>query len=272
MNPVVAQLSQSGAADGDVITWDDAAGMWVPATPAGGGGSLPTGGTAGQVLTKQSSTDGDADWQTPSGGSSVDTPPVSPGSIDYEFDGTTSSLPSGWSWNNQGSATWDEADDKAVMACPSQAYNIHSIRRAVPAGSAWQVTAKFSLHAVATNTVQGGLLLADSSGTKMTTLAKRGPLKEILIGLHNNVSSFAGTLTASNWYVGSNTHYVRLTKNSGTSYDFHVSENGTDWIAVFTAQDLTAHLATIDTIGLHIDPEDSGGKGELWVHWFRQTA
>lgn len=31
----------------------------------GGGGSLPAGGTVGQVLTKQSSTDGDADWEDP---------------------------------------------------------------------------------------------------------------------------------------------------------------------------------------------------------------
>lgn len=30
----------------------------------GGGGALPTGGTAGQVLTKQSATDGDADWES----------------------------------------------------------------------------------------------------------------------------------------------------------------------------------------------------------------
>jgi hypothetical protein len=34
----------------------------------GGGGSLPVGGTTGQVLTKASVVDGDANWQTPSGG------------------------------------------------------------------------------------------------------------------------------------------------------------------------------------------------------------
>ena len=34
----------------------------------GGGGSLFPGGTAGQVLTKQSATEGDADWETPSSG------------------------------------------------------------------------------------------------------------------------------------------------------------------------------------------------------------
>lgn len=43
----------------DVLT-----GVDVPAS----GGSLPAGGTDGQVLTKQSATDGDADWETPSGG------------------------------------------------------------------------------------------------------------------------------------------------------------------------------------------------------------
>jgi hypothetical protein len=34
----------------------------------GGGGSLPVGGTTGQVLTKASAADGDADWQTPTAG------------------------------------------------------------------------------------------------------------------------------------------------------------------------------------------------------------
>lgn len=35
---------------------------------ASGGGSVPPGGTTGQVLTKLSGTDGDADWQDPTGG------------------------------------------------------------------------------------------------------------------------------------------------------------------------------------------------------------
>lgn len=51
-------------ADGDVLTWDSGAGEWVPAA-GGGGGSLPVGGTTGQVLAKQSGTDGDADWVDP---------------------------------------------------------------------------------------------------------------------------------------------------------------------------------------------------------------
>lgn len=34
----LSQLQQSGAADGEVATWDDAAGIWVPAPGSGGGG------------------------------------------------------------------------------------------------------------------------------------------------------------------------------------------------------------------------------------------
>ena len=41
---------------------------------------LPTGGTAGQVLTKASSTDGDASWQTPSGGDVKSVDGFTPGS------------------------------------------------------------------------------------------------------------------------------------------------------------------------------------------------
>jgi hypothetical protein len=48
----------------------------VAAEAGGGGGSLPAGGTTGQVLTKQSGTDGDADWETPSAGGGGGTDPT----------------------------------------------------------------------------------------------------------------------------------------------------------------------------------------------------
>lgn len=49
------------------------------ATISSGGGSLPNGGTIGQVLTKQSSTDGDADWE--------DTAASTEGALDYGLTG-----------------------------------------------------------------------------------------------------------------------------------------------------------------------------------------
>lgn len=53
-------------ADGEVLTWDDGASEWVsapaPGSGGGSGGTVPNGGTAGQVLTKQSGIDQDVDW------------------------------------------------------------------------------------------------------------------------------------------------------------------------------------------------------------------
>ena len=50
--------------DNYVLTYDHSTGFISLEPPTGGsGGSLPPGGTEGQVLTKQSSTDGDADWE-----------------------------------------------------------------------------------------------------------------------------------------------------------------------------------------------------------------
>lgn len=36
MKPRLSQIAQTGAADGDVATWDEAAGQWVPQAPSGG--------------------------------------------------------------------------------------------------------------------------------------------------------------------------------------------------------------------------------------------
>jgi hypothetical protein len=48
--------------EGDVLVWR--IDHWEYEQQAGGGASLPPGGTDGQVLTKQSAVDGDADWET----------------------------------------------------------------------------------------------------------------------------------------------------------------------------------------------------------------
>ena len=59
---IVAALLAQGS--NITLTYNDAGNVLTIAASGGGGGSLPTGGTAGQVLTKQSGTDGDADWKT----------------------------------------------------------------------------------------------------------------------------------------------------------------------------------------------------------------
>ena len=62
-------------ASGDVPTWNGTEWVFQAPPAGGGGGSLPPGGADGQVLTKQSSTDGDALWETlPASGGTWGTP------------------------------------------------------------------------------------------------------------------------------------------------------------------------------------------------------
>lgn len=58
----LADVDLTGLNDGDQIYWDASNGQWFPAPPSAG--SQPAGGTTGQVLTKQSATDGDVYWNT----------------------------------------------------------------------------------------------------------------------------------------------------------------------------------------------------------------
>lgn len=67
-----ATTSQTGQVkpDGTTVTVDEDGTIH---SAGGGGGSLPAGGTAGQILTKQSSTAGDATWVDPPLGEFTDT-------------------------------------------------------------------------------------------------------------------------------------------------------------------------------------------------------
>lgn len=74
-HPAMRELRDVDASDvpanGDVVTWSTSLSKWVFSPPAAGSG-VPPGGTTGQVLTKYSNLDGQANWQTPaSGGGTV---------------------------------------------------------------------------------------------------------------------------------------------------------------------------------------------------------
>jgi len=62
----LSDVPDTEADDGDILVWRIDG--WVYEQPAVVGPTLPPGGTDGQVLTKQSDLDGDADWETFAGG------------------------------------------------------------------------------------------------------------------------------------------------------------------------------------------------------------
>lgn len=62
----LTDVDLTGLADGDTLVYDLASGDFLPIPLPGGGagGTVPDGGSDGQVLTKQSGTDQDVDWES----------------------------------------------------------------------------------------------------------------------------------------------------------------------------------------------------------------
>ena len=62
----LSDVDAAAPVNGDVLTWDESAGDWIPApAPGSGGGSggtVPSGGAEGEVLRKASGVDYDVEW------------------------------------------------------------------------------------------------------------------------------------------------------------------------------------------------------------------
>ena len=188
---------------------------------------------------------------------------------DQEFNATTSSLPSGYSWVNQGSGTYNEMFGGGALGHPGSAsFDIKMIVRALPA-STWTATFKttFTSPNVAATSQAGPVLRESGSG------------KLMIMGLHSDsgkesavVNQWTNPTTFSSTPYGIVDHmgpliYWRIRRNGATSWDFEGSCDGIGWFAFLTAYDVSTFL-TPDQIGWGVfKGEATAGYGVC--HWFR---
>jgi hypothetical protein len=292
MKPRISQLAQSGASDGDVVTWDNTDGEWVPAAPTGGGGSgitvqdengtVATGVTQldfqGAAVTAASGSGEVVVTVTSGGGSTlvhIDDPSLwgTLLSETYEFDADTTSLPSGWSWMNQGSATYKEKFGKGKVSFAGNAsYNSRGIYRAVPGASTWSAVLKLNITLLGVSgspSANAGVFLRGSTGK----ILQYGTFSSGNIGLEqaSAPTTYAGNagLVTTQFVPILEEVYFRIKKNSSTSYDFGISADGVEFDDTSAAYDPTAFLGTISDFGIYANSTATTRKAIVACEWLR---
>jgi hypothetical protein len=201
---------------------------------------------------------------------SIDTPWGGDLGFDYEFDGNLSAPPSGWAWVNQGSATYAERYGLGGIALPASAsMSTRSIVRSLSgAPSTWQATMKLSgLGGSANYSFFGMTLRNNSAGTQVNLWLDS--TSAISTQKLDNATTLNGSPTYT--FVAMSepprTLLFRITKNSATSWDFHISSSGVVWFPVDLARDVSGHL-TPDEIGFIGNTQNSLPMN-VACHWFR---
>lgn len=193
-----------------------------------------------------------------------------PLAYDVEFDGSGATLPSGWAWVNQGTSTYREELGAGIIT-PQNASgdNVRMITRSLSGfPSTWTVTTKLSYVGLDSGNVMAGLVLRESGSGKFLSwvgINERAVESWRWNGPTSAASAFVGN--QSIYGLTNREFYLRIKKNSSSSYDFLVSSDGRVWRTVATAQDPSAFL-TPDEIGIMVGCSNNSSS-EMACHWFR---
>ena len=197
--------------------------------------------------------------------------------LDYYFnrEGSTS-LPSGWSWVNQSTSTYIENFGVGSIKIPASASSsaraiVHSLS-GYP--STWQVTAHLVGLLPQTNYSQVGLLMIESGakifdfiGISAAGVAAGEPTYRTQS--YTNPTTFNTNVGGGEFFPSHNSMFVRITKNSSTSYDFQLSPDGVQWFDLDMARNPSSYFTSAPTdIGFFVNSSANKvciGGCKLWT-------
>jgi hypothetical protein len=167
---------------------------------------------------------------------------------DEEFDQFASFLPSGWSWLNQGSSTYEEKFDKGVISGVAET-GVHwrGILRALPSESTWEAVIKRSWQSRQGNELGTGFVLrADNGKILVFYWYSNAGTNVTYITLWNDADGSTPSIKVGPLSLqgipGIYPRYMRIRRNSATSYDFAGSADGVVWHTISAAFDVSAFL------------------------------
>lgn len=199
---------------------------------------------------------------------------------DYEFDATSTSLPSGWSWVNQGAATYREYEGCGLLTWPrGSGYNLRHIVRTPPAEAAWVMVVKLATFHTTGDFSGIGIILGQSSNNRCMWLPFVDSARGVLTGFRftgSNLSGYNLTPAYGHPFHQTNglTMYLALRKNTPTSYDVSYSFDGETFQTVEAGSNLTTFLdGTIDRLGIGTFTEWNSGQPRFaHLDWVRIRA
>lgn len=212
----------------------------------------------------------DAHAATAHGLLSPDSLPAAPHAKDYEFNGAGSALPAGWSWVNQGTATYLEGSGRGTIDFPAvSTANIRGIVQAKPAG-AFTMTCKLAFANDLVASSFFGLMARESSTGKLMLLALTNTKDIKVLTYDSPVVAASDTLWMATWADYSRPSYFRLQYVSDTIWRAYVSPDGAAWFAL-TGDFDPVGTAVYNEIGWGFDARNNH-TGAASCDWFRVTA
>lgn len=273
-----SQIQQASASSGQAIVWNGT--EWAAATVSGytdeqARDAIGAALVAGSNITITVNDPADTITIGSSAGSGFNPIPVddptnfgSDLGFDYEFGASTSSLPSGWSWVNQGTATYNESYGAGVIDHPGAGGDdVKAIVQTIPGSSSFLCTAKVSLTAEDTNYVYTGIVLRDSASGKLIVFGFGVNRGLSVIDYTSPTVWSSNRLTSGTIGFVHAPQYLRVRKNSSTSWDFQASADGVGWRKFLTASNITGFM-TPNQIGFAVH-RNGGSQAVGACHWFR---
>lgn len=228
-----------------------------------GGEALPPGGDTGQVLTKLSGADGDADWDDPSGGATD--------AADVAYDNAASGLtatdaqaaldelaarPSSsngytapplvaaLTWVNQGASTAADATAPdgtpcldLIPAAGTTSDNFRMLAKSAPATPyVWTVAMEINLFPNTGGGNKAGILWRESGSGKVSLLAiEMGALYwAYQLQKYNSPSSYSATYGTIQMPAGGGTPLWLRLEDDGTNRHWAISTNGVHFVRIYT--------------------------------------
>lgn len=202
---------------------------------------------------------------------SPNVPPVSPGTLDDEFD--SGSLSGSWTTLNS-PATNVGNSILGMRAVAHSGTLFKAIYKACPA-TPWIAAAKMALTAGPSNFSATGLFIYDGTKIIQFGAAYNGGYV-INIQRYTNPTTYSGTTALTMSGIAAFEWVYLAVKNDGTNLIYYVSADGAgtpggtgNWIQVLS-EVKTAFLASVADVGLCVDCETTSYDTLLHCDWFRR--